>query len=144
MNVQYTVDLLKEIYQGSKTAMDAISILIPKARNNDLKRVLEYQLDEYHSIADEATMQLQGFRELPNDTDVFTKLGMWTAVKMNTITNSNSDHIAEIMINGSTTGIVDMTKYIHSHPGCDVYAVELANRLIAAEDKNIQYMREYL
>lgn len=144
MNVQYTVDLLKEVYQSAKTAMDAISILIPKARDSDFKNILEYQLNEYHLIADEAMMQLQGFRELPDDTDVFTKLGMWTAVRMNTVTNSNTDHIAEIMINGSTAGMVDMTRYIRTHPDCDVYSVELANRLISTEEKNIQYMRAYL
>ena len=69
---------------------------------------------------------------------------MWTAVRMNTVTNSNPDHIAEIMINGSTLGIVDMTKYINSHEGCDVYAVDLANRLIDTEEKNIEYMRGWL
>lgn len=144
MNIQYTIDLLKEIYQSSKTAMDAISILIPKAKESEFKNILEYQLNEYHEIADEAAMQLRGFRELPDDSDVFTKIGMWTAVKMNTVTNSNTDHIAEIMINGSTAGIVDMTRYMRTHPDCDVYSVELANRLISAEENNIQYMRGYL
>lgn len=144
MNIQYTIDLLKEIYQSSKTAMDAISILIPKTKDPDFKNILEYQLNEYHSIADEAAMQLRGFRELPNDGDVFTKIGMWTAVKMNTVTNSNTDHMAEIMINGSTAGIVDMTRYIRTHPDCDVYSSELADRLISTEENNIKYMRGYL
>lgn len=144
MNQNATVKVLKEIYQSAKTAMDAISVLIPKAQASDFRTSLENQLEEYHNIADEATMQLHGFRELPDDVSVFTKLGMWSAVQMNTITNQNTDHMAEIMINGSTMGIIDMTKYMKNNHDISPYVTDLASRLIKTEQKNIEVMKQFL
>lgn len=144
MNQNATVDVLKEIYQSSKTAMDAIGVLIPKAHTTEFRSSLEQQLQEYHNIADEAAMQLHGFQELPDDTSVFTKLGMWSAVQMNTITNQSTDHMAEIMINGSTMGIIDMTKYLKSHSDISEYTVDLANKLVKTEQNNIEVMKQFL
>lgn len=144
MNQNETVSLLKEIYQSAKTAMDAISVLIPKAHDSEFRQSLKTQLEEYHNVADDAAMQLHGFRELPDDVSVFSKLGMWSAVQMNTITNSNTDHMAEIMINGSTMGIIDMTKALKNNDDVDVYATDLAQRLIKTEQNNIELMKRFL
>lgn len=144
MNQYETVKMLKEVYQSSKTAMDAISMLMSKTDSAEFRESLKAQLDEYHDIADQAVMQLYGYRELPEDMDVFTKLGLWSSVQMNTVTNKNVDHMAEIMISGSTMGIIDMTRFVRSDKDIDGYAVELGNRLIDVEQKNIDIMRRFL
>ena len=89
-------------------------------------------------------MQLSGFRELPDDSDVFTKLGLWSSVQLNTVTNKNVDHMAEILISGSTMGLIDMTRFVRSDKDIDQYALELGNRLITTEQKNIEIMRNFL
>lgn len=144
MNQYETVKMLKEIYRSSKTAMDAISILLSKTDSPEFRQSLQGQLDSYRDIAEQSVMQLSGFRELPDDSDVFSKLGLWSAVQINTFTNKNVDHMAEIMISGSTMGIIDMTRFVHSDRDIDVYAVELGNRLIDVEQKNIDIMRSFL
>lgn len=144
MNQNETVSVLKEIYQSAKTATEAISVLIPKTHSHHFHKALKMQLEEYHDIAEQAAMQLHGFRELPDDASVFTKLGMWSAVQMNTITNTNTDHMAEIMINGSTMGIIDMTKTLRSNTDISPYAVELGQKLIKTEQNNIELMKQYL
>jgi hypothetical protein len=144
MDRENTVALLKEIYQSAKTAMDAISVLIPKARSPKFRASLEKQQAQYHKVASDATVQLQGYRQLPDEVSVFSKLGMWSAVQMNTITNQNTDHMAEIMINGSTMGVIDMTKFMKNHPDVEPHAADIANRLIEIEQANIEIMKQYL
>lgn len=144
MNQYETVKMLKEIYQSAKTAMDAISLLMSRTDSPQFRAVLKNQLDEYHDIADQSVMQLYGYRELPDDSGVFSKLGLWSSVQMNTVTNKNVDHMAEIMISGSTMGIIDMTRFVHSDKDIDGYAMELGNRLISVEQKNIDIMRRFL
>lgn len=144
MNQNETVSVLKEIYQSAKTAVDAINTLIPKTHSIDFRESLKTQLEEYHSVADDAAVQLRGFHELPSDVSIFTKLGMWSAVQMNIITNTNTDHMAEIMINGSTMGIIDMTKRLKNSDDISPHAEDLANRLIKTEQNNIELMKRYL
>lgn len=144
MNQQETIKMLKEIYRSAKTATDAIAILMPKSNSYEFSLALERQMSDYQDIAQQALMQLSGFRELPDDNSVFSMLGMWSAVQLNTVTNKNPDHMAEILISGSTMGLIDMTRFVHSDKDIDGYAVDLGNRLIAAEQKNIDIMRSFL
>lgn len=144
MDQNKTVELLKEVYQSCITAMDAIGILIPKTNSMTFRASLQQQQEEYHQLADEASMQLQGFRELPNENSVFSKLGMWTSVQMSTITNQNTEHFAELMINGSTMGIIEMTQLLNHTDGIDPHAKDLAERLLETEHNNIELMKSYL
>lgn len=144
MNRHDTVSVLKEIYQSAKTAMDAIESLLPKTHDHQFRSVLSAQRNEYHDIAQQAATQLLSFHELPDDVSVFAKLEVWSAVQMNTLTNTSSDHMAEIMINGSTTGMIDMTRILRSKSNLSPHAVELGQRLIQTEQKNIELMTAYL
>ncbi|MCX7714528.1 MAG: hypothetical protein N2171_02205 [Clostridia bacterium] len=144
MNQKHTIELLKEIYKSAKTAVDAINILISKSRASNFHDDLERQQREYYNIADEAAAQLHKFRVLPDEANMFTKLGMWSAVQMNTLTNQNSNHMAEIMINGSTMGVIDMTRSLKLYPDVDAHAADLANKLIKTEQNNIEIMKNYL
>ena len=144
MDQTETVRLLKEVYQNSRTAVDAIGTLLPKTSSEDFASSLRRQMEEYRKIADDAAMQLRGFRELPEESGVFSKLGMWTGVQMSTLVNKSTDHMAEIMINGSTMGVIEMTKYLNANPDVSSFALDLARRLVAAEQDNIDVMRRYL
>lgn len=144
MNQNETVKMLKEIYRSAKTAIDAISMLMPKSTSREFSHALENQLSEYSDIAQQALMQLSGFCELPDDNSVFSMLGTWSAVQLNTVTNKNPDHMAEILISGSTMGLIDMTRFVRADKDIDAYAVDLGNRLIKTEQKNIDIMRSFL
>lgn len=139
-----TVRLLKEVYHNSKTAVDAIGTLLTKTGAMDFAADLQQQVEEYRAIAEEAAEQLRGFRELPEESSVFSKLGMWAGVQMSTLVNKSTDHMAEIMINGSTMGVIEMTKYLNANPDVSSFAQQLAQRLVAVEQRNIDMMRQYL
>ncbi len=48
------------------------------------------------------------------------------------------------MINGSTMGIIDMTKALKNNDDVDAYATDLAQRLIKTEQNNIELMKQFL
>lgn len=144
MNQTETVALLKEIYQNARTAIDAIQVLLAKSTSAHFTDSLRSQVSQYHEIADEAAMQLRGFRELPADNPIFERIGMWASVQMSTVTNKNPGHMAEIMINGSTMGVIEMTKYLHANHNVDPAARALAHKLISTEQHNINMMKNFL
>jgi len=63
---------------------------------------------------------------------------------MSTVTNKNPGHMAEIMINGSTMGVIEMTKYLHANHNVDPAARVLAHKLISTEQHNIDLMKNFL
>ena len=63
---------------------------------------------------------------------------------MNTILNTSTSHIAELMIRGSNRGIIDMNKTLNRYPDAKGSAVELAKELMDFEEKNITRLKKYL
>ena len=144
MSANGSVTLLKKIYENAKTGTDAISLIINKTYSNNFKSVLSKQREIYYEIANEASMLLQGYRELPSDTGIFLKLGIWASVQMNTVASNKIDRMAEVLINASTEGIIEIMKILHINKNADSRAISLANRLICAEQDNIKLMQKYL
>jgi hypothetical protein len=60
------------------------------------------------------------------------------------VTNKNPSHIAEMMIQGSTMGIIDITKNLKEYADADKDISALANRLLKFEQQNIEEMKKFL
>ena len=57
----------------------------------------------------------------------------------------STSRLAERMIQGSTMGAVQMTRRLHQFTGrADPALVELGQRLLRAEERNIQEMKRFL
>lgn len=144
MSDNKSVVLLNKIYENAKTGIDAISMLADKTHSDNFKAALSAQRQKYYEIASEASTLLSGYMALPSDSSVLSRFGMWTSVMMNTFVPQKSDRMAEVLINGSTEGIIEIMKILNSSKNADKRAVDLANRLIAAEQENIRSMQCYL
>ena len=63
---------------------------------------------------------------------------------MNTLADASSEHIAEILINGSNMGIVEMTKQMNRLPDADAGAKRLAEEFLRGEQRHIEELKSYL
>ncbi len=72
------------------------------------------------------------------------KAMLWGSVQMNTLMDSSPTHIAEMMINGTTMGIVDMTKKLNQLDEADAGAKKLAEEFIRGQQKSIEVLKQHL
>ena len=68
--------------------------------------------------------------------------GLWRA--LNTLTDISTEHIAELMIQGSTRGMTEMTMVARENNACGKFSSEMAEELIHFEEKSIQRLKAYL
>ena len=75
-------------------------------------------------------------------TKTMAKVGM----EFNTMMDTSLSHIAEMMIQGSNMGIVEMNKCINTceRGGCEDGAVRLAQDIVEFEQQNLERMKKYL
>ena len=52
--------------------------------------------------------------------------------------------MAEMMINGSTMGIIELTRKIRRTPDASDDCVKIANDVVAFEENNVNRMKTYL
>lgn len=144
--MEKTPELLCYIYKNVKMGSDAILTLIPKTEDEKMRDALTSQLNGYEKFASEAEKQLTPLGIKPKEEPMMKKMSAKMGISMNTLVDSTSSHIAEMMIQGSTMGITDMTKKVREFEGdnCPEQALQLGRDLISFEQNNIEKMKKFL
>ena len=106
-------NLLNEVSKASKMGIDAINILLPKIKKEDLKKELKDQCSEYQKLQAKANEAMSEYNVTPSKEKMMEQTMLWGSIQMNTLLDSSEQHIAEMMINGTTMGIIDMTKKLN-------------------------------
>ena len=138
------IEFLNYIYQNAEMGKTTISQLIDIAEDQSLKQCLQSQFREYNQIFDMADNKIKKFQEKSKGLGTMTKLKTYIMININTIKDKTASHIAEMMIQGSSMGIVDITKKLKEYNNAEKDIIELGNRLLKFEQQNIEEMKTFL
>lgn len=138
------LDLLEKTYQNASIGITAIEAVLNKASNKELNNDLYRQLRDYQEIADKSKEHLIEHGAKVKDKSLYDKVMMKGNVKMNTLIDSSDSHIAQMIIQGSTMGVTQMTKLLHASKNADGTCEEIAKEFIKKEEENIEVMKKYL
>lgn len=69
---------------------------------------------------------------------------MWGAIQLNTLADASTSHMAEMMINGTNMGIVEMTRQLNSAQNADFAAKKLAEDFLHGEQAHLNKLKQYL
>lgn len=146
VRTKQTATLLQAIYKNVKMAGDSILTLMPKVKDSKLKNDLTVQLSVYEAYASRAAKLLADEGAKPEEEGAMTKMAAKWGSMMNTMLDSTSTHIAEMVVEGATMGVNDMLKQIRECENTPVSesAMRLARDVCAYEEKTVNEMREYL
>ncbi|MBE6949439.1 MAG: hypothetical protein E7456_06290 [Ruminococcaceae bacterium] len=136
--------VLNSIYRGARIGKESIENLLPKTEHPAFRDDLRTQEGEYDAICKEAANHLMEMGNTPDPIEAYKKLGMKAATEMSTIMNTDTSHLAEMMIKGSNMGITNMTKIMNGYQNPDPKVAELAQKLITMEQNNIERLKVYL
>lgn len=138
------LDLLEKTYQNASIGITALEAVLNKTSNKDFNSALYKQLRDYQNIADKSKNQLQVNGEQVKDNPLYEKAMMKGNVKMNTLINPSDSHIAQMVIQGSTMGVTQMTRLLHDNSAAEGTSVEIAKEFIKKEEENIEVMKKFL
>ena len=138
------VELLNYIHQNSEMGQDTIKQLVGISKDEEYKKMLQSQLEEYKMIYDTTDKKIKELNKQAKDINVFSKASTYFMVNLNTLVNKTPSHISEMLIQGSTMGIIDITKKIKEYPNADKEILDLANKLLKLEQNNVEECKKYL
>ena len=138
------IEFLNYIYQNAEMGKNTISQLIKIAEDVPFKKQLESQFREYKEIFDIASKKIHEANKTSKGIADFAKFTTYLMINLKTMTQKNSSHIAEMLIQGSTMGIVDVTKKLKEYKEADKDISALANRLLVFEQQNVEEMKKFL
>ncbi len=147
MNNYQNIDheVLTSIYKNAHIALQSISNVIGESDHPDLKKELNEEYDGYEKFIGELSCYMKEIGLEPKDIGVMKKAFMFTAIKMNTMTNDSKSHIAELMIKGTVMGITELTEIKNGH-GNELGEKTkcFLNKLLSLEEEYEQRLKQLL
>lgn len=137
-------ELLNYIYQNSEMGQDTLKQLMGMVEDDAFKKTLEYQYNEYKKIFDTSDLKLKEVHREGKGINVLTKVSTYIMINIRTLTNKTSSHISEMLIRGSTMGIIDITKKLREYKDADKEIHDLGNRLLQFEQRSVKELKKFL
>jgi len=138
------VETLNMIYQNAKMAIESIDCVLPKVKNINLKRDLASQMLGYHNLVKSSSAQLHSINHYPQDINILTKIPAAASMYIKSAVDSSESHIAEMMIENATSGLISLQKNFNQHPNLTQEVCAIGNEAICFEQGNISRLRNYL
>lgn len=144
--VNETGELAATIYKNLNMGSEMIVTLMPKIEDQNLKSFVTEQLAKYEKYSVKVKKLIKDSGEQTKEEPPFTKWMAKMGTQMNTMTDSSTSHLAEMLIQGSTMNVTDLLRKIHEAKSNDGGGEEisLAREVVSFEEGNIERYKEYL
>ena len=137
-------DLLNAVYQNSKMGIDSIDYIFPKIKNNNLKKDLASQMAGYLKFMNRVSSKFDDMDDSPNDLLLLSKIPSLAYMKLKMYVDDSESHIAEMMIENSTNGLIEAQRIFNRCKNLDCEISQIGCEAIYFEQKSINKLRNYL
>ena len=138
------IAILKSVQKNTEMAMKAIDAIEPKIYDHELALLLAKTTQKYSDIHQRTVSSLVEGKVQPQKSSAVEEMMLVGGINMNTMLNTSTSHIAELMIKGSNMGITDLNKTLNHHKCGEKMSMELANELMELEKFNLEEYKKYL
>lgn len=138
------VTVYREIQRNTEMAMKAIDSILDKVYDDQLAMQISRQNLKYSELHNEALKQLVTAKAEPYRSNYISDIMLKMGIHSNTLLNTSTSHIAELMIKGSNNGVLEMEKVLNQNEEAGEKSVALAKQLLDFEAKNIDHLKKYL
>ena len=139
-----TEKLLQNIVENARMGEYACQQLLQKTQDEPMRQELMRQQQDYTNAAAQAEEQLTSLGVRPEPKGPMARMGMWMGMQFNTAMDHSASHIADMLIQGATMGVVEITKARNSNPDADAQAQGIASAMITFQQEAIERMKSFL
>lgn len=139
-------EMLDRMYKNVKMGSDSMVNIMSRVKDDGLRQELTNQLEQYEKYGSEVAKMIYDCGGKPHEEGIVTKMSAKLGMAMNTMTDSTSSHLAQMVIEGATMGMTDMTKIVREYENsqCSENALSLARDIADFEDNSIEKLKKFL
>jgi hypothetical protein len=141
---QDTIKLLRECDAGIKMGISSIDEVLEYVSDRQLKDILIDSKGENEKLQNDLVKVLADYGDDGKEPNPVAKGMSWLKTNVKLKTDGSDSMIAELMIDGCNMGIKSLCRYMNQYQAADERSKEIAMRLVRAEDKLTDDMRQFL
>ena len=116
------VALLREIQKNTEMGLHALEVINSKVYDDSLALQLARESFKYGEIHDRAKAQLLAKRQVPDPINKVEQIMLTASIQGNTLVDSSTSHVAEMLIQGSNMGLTSVLEIHESQrPGRRIF-----------------------
>lgn len=126
---------LNKIYRNAHIALQSISNVTEETEDSEMLKELKEEYEGYEKIIGEISSYMKRLNLEPKDIGVVKKTMMWSSIKMKTIADNSRNHLADMMIQGTVMGIIELYTVLSMNKSVlDEETLSLINKLLDLEE----------
>ncbi len=141
---QDTIKLLRECDAGIKMGITAIDEVIGSAKNPRLQTILTDSKGENQKLQTDLQTALNDYHDDGKEPNPIAKGMSWFKTNMKMTMDNSDGTIAELMMDGCNMGVKSLCRYMNQYRAADERSKDICRRLVSAEDKLSDSMRQFL
>lgn len=140
----HEIEILKEINKDAKMGMDSITMVNEKVQDENFRKLLDNQHNEYQNIFDRTQELLVQNNEDMKDVPSMQKAMAWTGIQMNTMNDKSNSKLSELLIQGNDMGVIKGTKLLNESSFTTPEIENLLSDFVRLQEKNIDDLKKFL
>ncbi|MDE7363763.1 MAG: hypothetical protein K2N27_02570 [Ruminococcus sp.] len=141
---QDTIKLLRECDSGIKMGISALDEVMEYAHSTDMRKYLQDSTEENQKLQDDLQKVLADYHDNGKEPNPIASGMSWIKTNFKLKMDESDSTIAELMTDGCNMGIKSLSRYLNQYAAADERSKDLTKRLIKAEEKLSQNMRQFL
>ena len=132
------------IYQNTMTGIQSIRDIESAVKDEELKKELHYEVEKYNEIRSrlEEFASREGVTLAENT--FFEKVRLVMSIKMSTLTDKSTRHIAEMLLLGTVMGLTTCYKDQSDHENISEELDSILAKLEAVQEDNYSRLKKFL
>lgn len=136
--------LFDALYQNAEMGEKSIRRIFPKVQDTQLKKELRMQLSNYKEQSNKIINQMKAHNDKPKSVSPMTKIMTLAGITLNCAMNNSTEHIAEMLIQGTNMGVIKINKALNDTITSDTKIIQEAKDALSKEQRYIDNLKSYL
>ncbi|MCD7731655.1 MAG: hypothetical protein LUI05_09215 [Oscillospiraceae bacterium] len=136
--------ILTAILQNADMGTSSIRQIFPSVQDSALRNELRHQLAEYSRQHNEINRQMANLHLKGKPISPMAKAMGHVSIAMKTAADNSSEHLAEMLIQGTNMGIIEINKALNSADTASEKLKTQAKDLLAKEQRYLDRLKAYL
>ena len=139
-----SAEILKSVYKNAEMAYESSGDMLKYCVNSKLRSEISAERERYRSVASQARAELVRRGSVPKTYPVFTRAMAKMGIGMKAMQDPSSQSLAEMMVRGTTMGIIDMSHALNSSGKAEERIRNDAAALLKREQQFCDNLKKYL
>ena len=136
--------LYRKIYKNALMGLGTTDHLLKTNRGKELFDSLRFQQAEYTAICKNVRNRMDDRGKKIKGLSMMEKVRTDGMLSLNLMMDASDSHVAQMMMTGSTMGIINAEKELNKYPEADPYAKALMRHLSDFERDTLDKMKGFL